>query len=398
MAELIRTATVGLSLQLLIPGQLAFLSRHFDVLAVGSGKDVMAAVGRREGVRVEAVEMRRRPSPLADLASLWRLYQLFRREMPLIVHSMTPKAGLLSMLAARLAGVPCRIHTFTGLVFPSRRGVERGLLLRADRLICRLATCVIPEGAGVARDLARFGVTGAMPQVVGPGNVNGIDSEYFDPAVWGPERVMAHRREVLTDPEAFVFIFVGRLVRDKGMAELAEAFVAVQAEMARGIALVLLGDEEPTIDPLEPRTRELLERNPGVLRTGFVDDVRPWLAMADCFVLPSHREGFPNAVLQAAAMGLPSIVTDVNGCNEIIENGHNGLVVPPHDAVALGDAMRRMIDDRCLREALRSRARQSVVPRFERSEVWMALLKLYRSCLQALSPDGGYASPVGGSR
>ena len=209
---------------------------------------------------------------------------------------------------------------------------------------------------------------------------------------------MAHRREVLTDPEAFVFIFVGRLVRDKGMAELAEAFVAVQAEMARGIALVLLGDEEPTIDPLEPRTRELLERNPGVLRTGFVDDVRPWLAMADCFVLPSHREGFPNAVLQAAAMGLPSIVTDVNGCNEIIENGHNGLVVPPHDAVALGDAMRRMIDDRCLREALRSRARQSVVPRFERSEVWMALLKLYRSCLQAQSPDGGYASPLGGSR
>ncbi|MEI6454499.1 MAG: glycosyltransferase, partial [Actinomycetes bacterium] len=227
VAELIRTATVGLSLQLLIPGQLAFLSRHFDVLAVGSGKDVMAAVGRREGVRVEAVEMRRRPSPLADLASLWRLYQLFRREKPLIVHSMTPKAGLLSMLAARLAGVPCRIHTFTGLVFPSRRGVARGLLLRADRLICRLATCVIPEGAGVARDLARFGVTGAMPQVVGPGNVNGIDSEYFDPAVWGPERVMAHRREVLTDPEAFVFIFVGRLVRDKGMAELAEAFVAM---------------------------------------------------------------------------------------------------------------------------------------------------------------------------
>lgn len=389
MAELIRTATVGLSLDLLIPGQLAFLARHLDVLAVASGKEAMAAVGEREGVRVEAIAMRRRFSPFSDLVSLLRLYRLFRRERPLIVHSMTPKAGLLSMAAAWLAGVPCRIHTFTGLVFPARLGVSRAFLVWIDRLICSLATRVVPEGQGVAMDLFRFGVTRAVPEMVGPGNVNGIDGSHFDPGTWSREETSAARRRMLPDPAAFAFVFVGRLVRDKGVEELVDAFVGLQRVASRPVVLVLVGNEEVDLDPLGARTQDVLAENRSIVRPGFVGDVRPWLAIADCFVLPSYREGFPNAVLQAAAMGLPSIVTDVNGCNEIVTDEYNGLVVPPRDAAALAAAMRRLAEDGGLRERLRARARESVLPRFERESVWAALLELYRSCL----PEGRIRRP-----
>ena len=157
--KIIRTSTVAISLDFLLKGQLGFLSKEYEVVAV-SGKDQhLEKVAYREGVRTEPVIMQRSISPIKDLVSLWKLFWLLKKEKPQIVHSITPKAGLLSMIAAKLAGVPVRIHTFTGLIFPTRTGLLQKLLINMDKLLCYCATNIYPEGKGVRSDLIQYKIT-----------------------------------------------------------------------------------------------------------------------------------------------------------------------------------------------------------------------------------------------
>ena len=177
--KIIRITTVALSLDYLLKGQLAFLNTGLEVVAV-SGKDShLKNVALREGVRVVNISMQRAISPFKDLISLWKLYRLFRKEKPQIVHSMTPKAGLLSMIAARFSGIPIRIHTFTGLIFPSKTGIMQKLLIGTDRLLCTCATHIYPEGEGVKKDLINYKITNKPLKVLANGNVNGIDTSFF---------------------------------------------------------------------------------------------------------------------------------------------------------------------------------------------------------------------------
>lgn len=365
--KLVRVAAVPMSLDLLLKGQLQFLNGHFDVLAVASPGEEHERIRKREGVRTVELPIERTISLARDLASLVRLYGLFRRERPWAVHSLTPKAGLLSMAAAMLARVPVRIHTFTGLIFPWRKGPMRFLLKQMDRLTCLCATHVIPEGEGVKRLLAEERITRKPLQVLAHGNINGVDLDYFRPAA----RRAEIRRKLGVPEEAVLFVFIGRVTAEKGVRELLGAFRSLQAEAgAAPVALALVGGHE---DDAAAGTD-----TPGVILPGFQQDVRPWLEAADAFVLPSYREGFPNALLQAGAMGLPSVATDICGCNEIIEHGHTGLLVPPRDERALLAALQRLRDDPALRRAMGQNASVAVAARFERSLVWQALLDFYR--------------------
>ena len=209
--EIIRASTVPISLNLLLEGQLRMLSDEYEVVAVSSPGPDLDAVAAREGVRVVPIPMERRISLWKDLISLLRLIALFSREKPQIVHSMTPKAGLLSMLAARICRVPVRIHTFTGLVFPSAKGLKKLLLIATDRLTCSCATYINPEGLGVKNNLSR--ITSRPLHIIGNGNVNGIDLTYFDRT---PE-VLAKAAEIRQSRFQFTFCFVGRIVGDKGI-------------------------------------------------------------------------------------------------------------------------------------------------------------------------------------
>ncbi|WP_373135857.1 glycosyltransferase family 4 protein [Phocaeicola plebeius] len=369
--KVLRITTVPVSLKLLLEGQLNMLNRDYEVVAVSSPGKELEEVGKREGVRTEAVCMERRIALVQDFKSLVDLIRLIRKEKPWMVHTMTPKAGLLGMLAAWICKVPVRMHTFTGLVFPSAVGVKKQLLILTDRITCACATFVNPEGKGVKDDLVRFGITRKKLHVIGNGNVNGVNVDFFDRTDEVLLCAQAIRKE-----GCFTFCFVGRIVGDKGINELVEAFLKLVSEFP-ACRLILVGDFEEKLDPVMPVVRQIIFENEQIVFAGWQDDIRPYLAASDVFVFPSYREGFPNVVLQAGAMGLPCIVTDINGSNEIIHDQVNGLIIPPRDKDALWKAMKIMVTDETIRREMGDRARNIIVNRYDRHLIWSEIQRVY---------------------
>lgn len=373
MLKLFRLTTVDISLNSLLKGQLRFLSQYFEVVGVASDTGVLQQVAEREGVRVVDVPMHREISLWADCRSLWSLIKLFHRERPHIVHANTPKASLLGMVAAALCRVPHRIYTVTGLRFETTHGVLRFVLKTMERITCLCATKVIPEGDGVKATLLRERITRKPMQKILNGNINGIDLAWFDRT---PE-VEAKAEQIRGDKTDFTFVFIGRMVRDKGINELVEAFDRLCRE--RGdVSLRLVGRFEDELDPVLPQTKERIERNQKIVFEDYQTDVRPYLVASDVLVLPSYREGFPNVVLQAGAMGLPVIVTDVNGSDEAIEQGANGVIIPKKDADALYCAMRDMVAEQERTARMASVAREMVASRFDQRDIWQALAQMYK--------------------
>ncbi len=374
--KILRACTVPQSIGFVV-GMIPDLTKEYEVGVLSSPGEEWAMLDKYgDAVKRLEVPMERHISPLRDLRSLWRLVRVFRRERPDMVHSMTPKAGLLCMLAAWITRVPVRVHMFTGLVFPTATGLKRRILMATDRLTCACATHVLPEGEGVKRDLLDNGITRKPIKVLGYGNCRGIDLDRFDPTL--PE-IQAEAAK-LRKSKVFTFIAIGRLVGDKGINELVAAFSRLNRELP-ATRLILVGPQEKELDPLSPATLSEIESNPAIEAVGNQADVRPWLIAADCHVLASYREGFPNVVIEAGAMGLPQIVTDINGANEIIINGRNGVIVPPKNADAIHASMSRMATDPAFRSVLAANARPLIASRYEQSYVRRCLKEYYKEIL-----------------
>ena len=384
--KIIRISTVPISLNVFCKGLLQDLTNDYEIVAVSSPGADLEEVEVREKVRTIAVPMRRHISPLHDLVSLWQLFWLFRREKPDMVHSITPKAGLLSMIAGKLAGVPIRLHTFTGLIWPTARGLKRKILVVTDKLLCACATHLNPEGQGVAHDLQAH-ITHKPLTVLGHGNVRGIDFDYYTSTPDIERAAHQYRADLGIPSDAFVFLFVGRIVRDKGIVELLEAFknltesYSQKSDTPSPISLLLVGNEEEHLDPLPPSTQELINTLPNVYRLPHQKDVRPIYATAQALVFPSYREGFPNVVLEAGAFALPSIVTDINGSREIITNGDNGLVIPPQNIEALTQAMQTLLHTPHLK-SMGEAAYRNVQQHYSQPLVWQHLKDYYQHLLQ----------------
>jgi glycosyltransferase involved in cell wall biosynthesis len=308
-----------------------------------------------------------------DIKSLFALIKAFRKEKPYMVHSMTPKAGMLCMLAAWICRVPRRVHTFTGLVWPTATGIKRRILMATDWLTCACATHVIPEGKGVMDDLQKH-ITRKPMKVLGYGNVRGVDMDAFSRR---PE-VMA-KAEKLRRDDLFTFVFVGRIVGDKGINELVQAFIRLQKEQSN-VRLILIGNYEANLDPIKLETKALIDSTQSIEAVGpqYGDDLKAYYAASDCFVFPSYREGFPNTVMEAGAMGLPSIVTDINGSREIIINGKNGIIIPSKDTNALYTAMLRMATNTSETQRMAASARPLIASRYEQSFVRQCLYDFYQ--------------------
>ena len=286
---------------------------------------------------------------------------------------MTPKAGLLCMMAGWLLRVPVRIHSFTGLVFPSATGLKRHLLMLTDRITCLCATHVIPEGEGVKHDMEVYRITRKPLRVLGHGNVRGVDMEYYSRR---PEVMLL--ADKFRDDNVFTFVFVGRVARDKGIDELCDAFSRLN-KVHTATRLIIVGPDESELDPISSSARDIIDHHPSVQAVGMQreDALLAYYAIGDCFVLPSYREGFPNTVLEAGAMSLPCIVTDINGSREIVIEGENGLIVPPRDSEALCQAMLRMVEQTERRERMAGNARRLVEERFEQGYVRRCLYAFY---------------------
>lgn len=370
--KILRAVTSSQSLTFCRDVMVKMRAMGYDMVAVTSPGPELDSLRNDDGFHCVAVPMKRHISPISDLVSLVRLIGVFRRERPWVVHSMTPKAGLLCMMAAWLTRVPVRVHTFTGLIWPTAHGLKRRLLMMTDWITCACATHVIPEGKGVMHDLQRGGITRKPMRVLGHGNVKGVDIERFDPARLG----------ALKGSGLFTFLFVGRIVGNKGINELVEAFARLNKEVPC-TRLVLVGNYERILDPVSDETQRLIDTSDAIEAMGprRGDDLVRAYAEADCFVMPSYREGFPNVVLEAGAMGLPSIVTDINGSREIVENNKNGLVVPPKDVSALYEAMRRMATDDEARQSMAHEARPMIVSRFESGYVQRCQIEFYKEVI-----------------
>lgn len=365
--KIIRATTVPESLTSFCKGMLQELSDEYEVIALSSSGKSLEKVSLQEGVRTIEVPMQRHISLGSDLRSLWRMWKVLRKEKPAMVHSMTPKAGLICMMAGWLARVPRRVHTFTGLVWPTATGIKRRILMATDWLTCACATHVIPEGEGVKNDLLTHHITRKPIKVLGYGNVRGIDLNYYQ-----PQGKKQH--------QGFTFVFVGRIVRDKGINELVTAFDRLHNEF-NDVRLVLVGRREDDLDPVLPETLERINRGEGIEAVGNQSDVRPFYNDADALVFPSYREGFPNVVIEAGAMGLPSIVTDINGSREIIIDGENGVIIPSKDQEALYQAMRDFVEHPDAVAAMASKARELVASRFEQGYVRQCLYDFYHLIL-----------------
>lgn len=379
MIKLIRITTVPISLRLLLKGQLKFMSEHFEVIAISSPGELLDEVGKEEGVRVIGVPIERKPNPLKDLVSIYRLYKIFKQEKPDIVHTHTPKAGMVGMMAAYLAKVPIRLHTVAGLPLMTRTGIMKTVLVFIEKLTYKFANKIYPNSKGLKQYIESLKIVHPDKlKVIGHGSSNGIDLEYFDPSIVQDREINQIKNDLKFDENDFIFIAIGRIVKDKGINELASAMNAL-TEKYSNIKLLLLGRFENDLDTISVASRDFLLNSPNVIIPGYQTDIRAYLKLADVFVHPSYREGFPNVVMQACAFNKPVIVTDINGSNEVIKNEINGLIVPVANTCALKSAMEILYLNEEKRMQISNKNRIIMQEKYSQSFVWKQMYNEYKS-------------------
>ena len=376
---LIRITTVPLSLEKLISGQLHFMSSFYNVIAVSSDKERLERYGESEKVAVFPLEMTRKITPLRDVFAVLKLYFFLKKTKPFIVHTHTPKAGIVGMLASKLAGIPHRLHTVAGMPLLEQAGFKRMVLNFVEKLTYSCATKVYPNSFKLRDVIIKNEYCPPTKlKVLANGSSNGIDTSYFDATHFSEDQKSSLKQDLGIKSSDFVFIFVGRIVSDKGINELISAFSEIQESKAN-IKLLLVGPYEQELDPLKEETLNQINANKSIFSVGYQDEVRSYFAISDCLVFPSYREGFPNVVMQAGAMGLPSIVSDINGCNEIIEDTKNGYIIPVRDKEAVKETLLRILENKEAYSKIQQNARAMIVSRFDQKIMWESILKEYRN-------------------
>ena len=381
-SKLIRITTVPLSLEKLLEGQLHYMSNHFDVTAISSEKERLEKYGIDEGVSTFYLPLTRKITPIKDIKAVWKLYFFLKKENPQIVHSHTPKAGIVGMMSAYFAGVPIRLHTVAGLPLLESKGIKRMVLDSVEKLTYKLATRVYPNSFGLNNIILKNKFTyESKLKVLEDGSSNGININYFSKSHFSSEELVKKKKELLIPLIDFVFVFVGRIVKDKGINELVQAFNSLHNEDTNS-TLILVGPFEDELDPISENSRRIILDNEKIITVGYQDDVRIFYAISNVLVFPSYREGFPNVVMQAGAMGMPSIVTDINGCNEIIEDGVNGWIVSVKNVEAIFNAMQKCLKNQQELLNMASRSRKMIASNFKQQKVWKAILQEYQNLVK----------------
>ena len=381
MPKLIRITTVPISLKLLLVGQIKFLREQgWEVLMVSADGRELPQVIKAEGSKHEIIPFTRKITPFQDLKCLWQLYQLIKREKPDIVHTHTPKAGLLGMIAAKLAGVRIRIHTLAGIPYMVAEGGKRGLLENMEKLTYSYATHVWPNSNG----LKNFVIENKLcpPDkltVIGKGSSNGVDLKKFNREVLKENHLVAATMRILPGEDDFIILSVGRLVKDKGIQELVDAFLS--SKIVGKSKLVLLGSFEQDLNPLDPETIKIITDHPRIVQIDWTDHVAHYLALADVLVHPSHREGFPNVLLEAGAMELPIICSDIIGNTDVITQQKTGLIFPVKNVEVLKEAMEFAYVKRDKMAELAANLYREIIENYDREKIQREILTQYQLIL-----------------
>jgi glycosyltransferase involved in cell wall biosynthesis len=375
MKILIVTSSVK-TFKYILKGQPKYLNQYFSIIVGSNNFLSIKKFANEENVRFSHIPMYRKINPIYDVYSIIVMVFQILKFKPDVVHSYTPKAGLICAISGYITKVPIRIHTFTGLIFPYRKFLMKTLLAKIDSIICELNTHIIAEGVGVKKQLIDNKITNQPINIIGNGNIAGVDTFYYNPE----EKLESFNRieflEKLNITEkTLIFIYAGRLNQDKGIVELLQAYVELDK---KDVCLLLVGEFETRI--FENRVKKLMNNSDNLIYIeGWKDDIRPYLYLSDCFVLPSYREGFPNVLLQAGAMMLPSIVTNIPGSNEIIRNNYNGWICNSKSSSELGDLMNFVTSISKVQLASYGiKARQHIKGNYEKHEYQNNLVKFYK--------------------
>ena len=375
---------------ILMCGQLAYLKTNgFDpAILSGPGKE-LEQIGAKEGYPVYSVAMKREIAPGYDLRALFQIWHLLRRIRPMICNSGTPKAGLLVGLAAWLTRVPCRVYTLRGLRLETARGWKRMILTLTEKIACFTAHRVVCVSASLRERAIALGLVARSKTVLlGAGSSNGVDPSRFEPTPEKAALAASLREKLGIRPNQPVIGFAGRFTRDKGLPELVTAFQSIRKELP-GAILILIGDYEDG-DPVPKNIRDAIELEAGIRRIEFTSQIELYYLVMNLFVLPTHREGFPNTVLEAQATGLPVITTDATGAVDAVDNGITGLITPVGDTAKLAEAVLALLSDPIRMQSMGRLGRERIFREFRNETLWEALASLYRVLLQ----ERGYPLPA----
>jgi lipopolysaccharide/colanic/teichoic acid biosynthesis glycosyltransferase/glycosyltransferase involved in cell wall biosynthesis len=364
----------------------------FDPVLLSSPGANLTDVSAMEGVASVAVPIERQIAPLRDLVSFWRLYRAVRRVRPTIVDASTPKAGLLTGVAAWLARVPARVYTLRGLRLETASGLKRGSLWVAEWVACACAhrvVCVSPSLRARAINLKLVSPEKAAVLAKGSG---GVDLTRFSPANRDSAETARLRTRLGIPADAPVLGFVGRFVKDKGIRQLVESFQRLRVAYP-SLRLLLVGDFEQG-DPVEPEVRRYIESEGAIVRPGFVSDTAPYYGLIDVLALPTFREGFPGVPLEAQASGVPVVTTTATGAVDSIVDGVTGFLVPVGAVEALTNALGKLLADPTLRERMGKAGRAHMERDFRPEILWDAVVHLYRDLIEEQSGSATMTSTL----
>lgn len=371
-----------MALKYLLPGQMKFMKQNgFEVLMVSAdGKERMDVIKNEECPHI-IVPMTRQITPVSDIKSLWQLYRVFRREKPDIIHSHTPKAGLLAMMAGKLAGVKIRIHTVAGLRFMTAKGKTRKLLVSMEKFTAAAATHVWPNSLSLKNYILTNKLASPEKvQMIGFGSSNGIDLNRFSASVLDGGKLQVAKQQIQYDPSNIYLLSIGRIVRDKGMDELLKAFAAVYADKSN-LRLVILGSFEDELDPVSEEARNILKTHPGIIHIQWSDEVENFLSICNMLVHPSYREGFPNVLLQAGALDCPILCSRIEGNVDIVDHKETGLLFEVRDAKGLEEQLRFALDHPGELKTYAANLKKRIQERFDRRFVHESIKNKYLEIL-----------------
>lgn len=381
--KLIRITTAPIAFRYLLNEQMRFMAANgFDVLMISAGGKELAEVIKNEQCPHIVVPMTRKITIVHDIKCLFQLIKIFRRQKPHIVHTHTPKAGLLGMLAARISGVPVRLHSNSGTPLIIARGIKRIMYFSTEYMTCMAATTVLPNSQSLLNYLYTAKVCKADKLLlVGKGSTNGIDCAYFS-----KESVDINEKEKLKtaigwNSNVFYFLFAGRLLESKGISELVNAFTEMHKNNS-SVQLILAGNVEMHLDKLSDEIITKIQEHPAIHTLGWVSDIRGVMSIANVLVHPSHREGFSNVLLQAGAMQLPVICSDCIGNIDIVTNNINGIVFPVQNTMALQMALSFAFNNNEVMQQYAAALYTHVKSNFAKETVLYNLLEFYRSKLK----------------
>ena len=370
MKKLIIITTVPMSLATLVKGQAKYLSSYFDVKLVTSFSEKNQEISKDEGVELKSIDMTRQITIIKDLKALIELYKYFKNQKPDIVYTFTPKAGLLGMMASFLSRVPVRIHNVVGMPLMEATGKKFILLKFIERLTYFFSTNLFCNSFGLKKFI-NDNLTKKDVKVIAQGSINGVDTEFFKNTKTLDEKELI-RDKFKIDKKDFVITFVGRIVKDKGINELIEAFINLSKKY-NNLKLLLVGDYEEHLNPIKNENKILIDSLDSIITVGFQSDIRDFLSITDLFVLPSYREGLPNSLIEAGSFGIPLLATNINGCNEIIDDGITGILVEKKSAKKLEEGIDKLLEDKELYNSIKLKVRDRIIEKYEQKYFWNEL-------------------------